>query len=289
MTTAGKVTRRFISAQFGDLVRAPDGDLWATDRGGNSIWQISPGGGEPRRYAIPTTTGREGAGPGGPFGSGPSGITVGRDGTIWFVETEADQVGRLIPAGNITEIPLFGPGSGFMRPSAITAAPDGSIWVTAGLGRGIVRVDGRTLAIRKFPVPSPGGTVFPHWVVADSEGGVWFDRPSPSAMDPKGAGPALGRMASDGTVTYHALPGDGREPGSLTVGPDRAIWFLDSPARAVGRMAPDGSLTEFPFATGGYASGARQLAAGSDRLWFAQPHTNSLGLITCRPTSPPPD
>ncbi|HEU5449465.1 MAG TPA: hypothetical protein VFW57_10665, partial [Acidimicrobiia bacterium] len=34
MTVEGKVSRRFISARLGALVRAPGGDLWGTDSGG---------------------------------------------------------------------------------------------------------------------------------------------------------------------------------------------------------------------------------------------------------------
>jgi hypothetical protein len=47
-------------------------------------------------------------------------------------------------------------------------------------------------------------------------------------------------------------------------------------------MSLDGTVTEFPFAypdVSGPTTG--QLAAGSSALWFAQPHTNSLGRITC--------
>jgi hypothetical protein len=48
-------------------------------------------------------------------------------------------------------------------------------------------------------------------------------------------------------------------------------------------MAPDGTLTEFPLAVGNLMSGtgARQLAAGSNVLWFAQPQGGSLGRTTC--------
>ncbi|HYH51711.1 MAG TPA: hypothetical protein VEG38_19375, partial [Acidimicrobiia bacterium] len=281
MTVAGKVTRRFISAQLSQLVRAPNGDLWGIDRGGNSVWQISPGK-EPRRHPVPTATGREGAGSGGPYGSGLSDIAVGAGGNVWFVETEADKVGRITPDGQITEVPLFGPGDGYLRPSSLSPAPDGSVWVSAPLGRRIVRVDGRTLAIRNVTVPHPGGTVIAHSLAVGPGGDVWFGRPSPSAMEPAGPSPALGRRRPDGSLAYHVLPGGGRrEPGALTAGPDGAIWFLDAPAGTLGRMAADGTLTEFALSGGMYDSlGGRQLAAGADSVWFAQP--GRLGRISCR-------
>ena len=47
-------------------------------------------------------------------------------------------------------------------------------------------------------------------------------------------------------------------------------------------MAADGTVTEFPApGIGEGGTFARQLAAGTDSLWFAQPQTNSLGLIIC--------
>ncbi len=278
MTVEGKVSRRFISARLGALVRAPGGDLWGTDKGGNSIWQLTRGG-ELRRHPIPTATGRQ-----GPGGSGPSDITVGSDGSVWFVETEADQVGRITPDGTIAEVPLFSSADGFIRPSTITASPDGSVWVSAPLARRVARVDGRTLTVTQFPVATGGGTVDAQSVAADVDGGVWFERSAGSAMDNRPPMPALGRMDRAGKITYHPLPGGGpRWPGSLTAGPDGAIWFLDGPAKTIGRMALDGIVTEFPLAYPDVSGPTTEpLAAGSNALWFALPQTNRLGLITCQ-------
>jgi virginiamycin B lyase len=123
-------------------------------------------------------------------------------------------------------------------------------------------------------------------VAADAGGNVWFEQSTGSSMDPRPLQPALGRMDRTGRITYHPLPSTGaRWPGSLTAGPDGAIWFLDGPAKTVGRMAADGVLTEFPFAYSGVAGGGpspHELAAGPRALWFSQSHTSRLGLITCQ-------
>jgi virginiamycin B lyase len=287
MTVTGKVTRRFLGTLPGALVRDPRGDLWFTDGATNAIWRLRPSG-EARRLPVPTSAGVLGS-PGAQTGSGPSDLTVAADGTVWFIESEADQVARISPDLEITELPLSSPEDGHIRPTSITAGPDGSIWVSASLGRRVARVDGRTLRITQFPVPQGGsGVVKAASLAVGSDGAVWFEDPKSSAW-PDPSPPALGRMDGRGSITYHELPGAARWPGSLTAGPDGAIWFLDGPARTVGRMAPDGTLTEFPFAeemtTGGTAP--RQLAAGPNALWFAQPHTSSLGLITCRKGPPP--
>jgi streptogramin lyase len=59
--------------------------------------------------------------------SGPVGITVGPDGALWFTEGSGNKIGRITPAGVITEFPIPTAGSG---PVGITAGPDGALWFT---------------------------------------------------------------------------------------------------------------------------------------------------------------
>jgi virginiamycin B lyase len=276
MAATGKITRQFLWTRPGLLARTASGDLLFATR--DAIWQRSPTG-ETRRHAIPA------AAPTGPTGGGLSDMTVSADGSVWFLQSDADRLGRLSPDGTITDVPLARPGDGFIRPSSLTADPDGSVWVSATLAGRIARVDGRTLAVAQFPIPHATGVVKGASLAADGDGGVWFEYPATSVY-PEGSPPALGRMNRRGSITFHRLPdGQPRWPGSLTAGPDGAIWFLDGPAKTVGRMASDGTLTGFPFAYADVAVGGtrpHELAAGPSALWFAQPHTNSLGLITCQ-------
>src|SRR5262245_27695349 len=56
----------------------------------------------------------------------PEGITRGPDGNLWFAETFADRIGRITPAGVVTQFSLpFG-----SQPAEITAGPDGNLWFT---------------------------------------------------------------------------------------------------------------------------------------------------------------
>lgn len=278
MTVGGKITRRILPTQPTALVRDQSGHFWFTDHASNAIWSLSAEGNF-RRLPIPTTTGVLGGDT-----SGPTDLTVAADGRVWFIETEADRVARINPDLTITEVPLSEAGEGHIRPSSISAGPDNSIWVGLSLAHRIARIDPRTLRVTQYPASeSRGGIPKGSSITVGSDGAVWFDRPNASGMQPASEA-ALGRLDPSGMITYHPLPGAARWPGSLTTGPDGATWFLDGPARTVGRMATDGTITEFPFADQSMSGGTlpHQLAAGPDRLWFAQPHTNSLGLITCR-------
>src|SRR5262245_18799499 len=60
--------------------------------------------------------------------SRPEGITRGPDGNLWFTEADANRIGRITPAGVVTEFSAgITPNS---QPSGITAGPDGNLWFT---------------------------------------------------------------------------------------------------------------------------------------------------------------
>src|SRR5262245_54288010 len=54
---------------------------------------------------------------------GAVGITAGPDGNVWFADPVAHAVGRITPAGQVTEFPTPG-----IEADAITAGPDGNLW-----------------------------------------------------------------------------------------------------------------------------------------------------------------
>ena len=59
-------------------------------------------------------------------GTGPADIVAGPDGNLWFVETSANKIGRMTPAGVLTEFsPVAG---GNVAPSGIAVGADGNIW-----------------------------------------------------------------------------------------------------------------------------------------------------------------
>jgi hypothetical protein len=88
------------------------------------------------------------------------------------------------------------------------------------------------------------------------------------------------------TITEFALPplslGGSFGAAALTRGPDGNVWFSDPHAGAVGRITPDGQVTE--FATPGIAAAA--ITAGSDgNLWFlndslTESGSDAIGRIT---------
>jgi streptogramin lyase len=158
----------------------------------------------------------------------PNQITAGPDGNLWFTEG-AGAISRITPSGTITEFSTgLNPES---RPSDIVAGPDGNLWFT------------------------------------DNEGGA------PGT-------PAIGRITTSGTITEFSTglnqedePISLQEPRNLIVGPDGNLWFTDSNFsstgnRAIGRITPSGTITEFELPPDGYP--LSDLIVGPDgNLWFS--------------------
>ena len=66
----------------------------------------------------------------------PSGIARGGDGNVWFTN-EGGSIGRITPAGVITELPIL---SLVGKPCGITAGPDGNLWFAVTAGNKIGRI-----------------------------------------------------------------------------------------------------------------------------------------------------
>jgi virginiamycin B lyase len=65
-----------------------------------------------------------------PLGSAPDAITTGPDGNLWFTDTGTKSVGRMTPAGAVTEFVVT---DAYGKLGGITAGPDGNLWfVDAG-------------------------------------------------------------------------------------------------------------------------------------------------------------
>ena len=86
--------------------------------------------------------------------------------------------------------------------------------------------------------------------------------------------------------TRFTLPGAGKAPTDIAVGPDGALWFTESDGNAIGRITTSGEITEFPVPTpGAHPTG---ITAGPDgNIWFTENTTGAVGRVAFdRPNSP---
>lgn len=134
-----------------------------------------------------------------------------------------------------------------------------------------------------FPIV-PGPTV-PFGVGAlDSNGVIWVaSDPSRNSKAPSNAGNPSEIFAFDpnaNQVTHLVTLRAGSQVNGMVLGPDNAMWFTDGGLNEIGRVAPNGALTEFPLHTGAGLQ-PQGITVGADgALWFTELHGNRIGRIT---------
>jgi streptogramin lyase len=132
------------------LARGTGDTLWFTEVNAGKIGRITMAGGVTE---FPTPSGTPTANPGTPNPGSPLALVAGPDGNLWFTEVKTRKIGRLTPAGSVTEYPLPAgigpdfPGAGSSPSTAGTGAngivvgPDGNLWLTEYFNDHIVRID----------------------------------------------------------------------------------------------------------------------------------------------------
>jgi virginiamycin B lyase len=238
------------------------------------------------------------------------GLAVGPDGNVWFTENASQFVGRLgtlafakglgqiSASGEITEVPLSGPG---VVLGAFNAGPvlgsDGNFWfadigfipaqaaigwsTSTGAVTGVSLVANFVSSLTEGPdgniwfatspdvgrittsgvvatVNLPPGSG-PQGIAAGSDGNLWYTDPVANQ---------IGRMTTGGVVTTFAIPTANSSPMAITAGPDGALWFVETKANQIGRSSTAGVITEFTIPTQGQPQG---IASGSDgNVWFTE-------------------
>jgi streptogramin lyase len=263
--------------------------------GGQTITASAGPIGSATEFTIPTAN------------SQPYGITAGPDGNLWFTEGNSSKVGKITPAGGVTEfsIPpgfdhqLYGITAGIdgnlwftdlsnfvgkitpagavaewyilttpdCLPYGIAAGPDGNLWFTEGGGNNVGRITPAGVW-HEFPIPTSGS--MPYGITAGSDGNLWFVESS---------GDKVGKITPAGVVTEFPIPTANSQPHGIAAGPDGNLWFVETNANQVGKITPDGIVTEFPIPTAN--SQPYGITAGPDgNLWFAEVGGNKAGKIT---------
>jgi len=195
----GQITPAGVIIEFGlptpfsppaGITAGPDGALWFTEagEGGNvgdgrngRIGRITTDGLTITEFNLPLTANKT------PIG--PNDITTGPDGNLWFTESNSAQIGRITPAGIVTEFPI--PFSGGSRPAGITAGPDGNLWFVENGGR-IGRRITPTGVITEVYDLGPNSELT--GITVGSDGALWFTETDNSAKE-------IGRICLPSTDT----------------------------------------------------------------------------------------
>jgi streptogramin lyase len=198
--------------------------------------------------------------------AGPSSITAGPDGNLWFIEALGDQIARITPAGVVTEF-----SSGTYGAQDITTGPDGNLWFTEYAGDRIGRITTAGVVTEFGSGISRDSE--PNGITTGPDGNLWFT---------ESWGARIGRITTAGVVTEFStgITVDSR-PGGITAGPDGNLWFTEEVGKRIGRITTAGVVTEFSAGIAATTFDLGAITAGPDgNLWFTEYNSNRIGRIT---------
>ncbi|HET8954895.1 MAG TPA: hypothetical protein VFN18_04470 [Solirubrobacterales bacterium] len=171
-------------------------------------------------------------------GAGP--LASGPENALWFAA--GTRLGRVAGDGTVTERPLS-ESVGALQ--ALVAGREGALWGTRGNEVDRIALSGE---VTRFPLPRENEKV--GRIAVAEDGTLWFTVWARETAKGRAFGKAyVVRMQPDGSMTRFSLRGPAHQrhepPGSIVSGPGGAIWFTDPAFGQVGRLTPDGKLTEF--------------------------------------------
>ena len=150
-------------------------------------------------------------------GAFPWGIAAGSDGNVWFTEFLGHRIGKITPAGVVTQFSAGITGA----PNFMHGGPDGNVWFTMG-NRSIGRITPSGVVTEFTAGVSLNSS--PHGITAGPDGNLWFTEQT---------GNRIGRITTSGAVTEFST---GISPGAqlsgITAGPDGNVWFTESLQRS---------------------------------------------------------
>jgi streptogramin lyase len=151
----------------------------------------------------------------------------------------------------------------------IAAAKDGNLWFTQDALNNFARVT-PTAVITDFPDALLGGGV--RGIAGGPDGNIWIAE--------AGGNGAIARVSPAGEVTefgFGLSPGD---PWDITAGPDGNLWFVNRNPSIVGRITPEGVITEFTDGLTALSQPTAITAGPDGNLWFTETASGRIGRIT---------
>jgi len=258
ITTGGVITDFPVTAltNIGPqaITMGPGGNLWYTDAiqsGVGKIGRITTTG-VSQEFVLPA-------------GSNPDSIAAGPDGDLWFTDYQSAVIGRVTPAGAVTEFPITYTAAG------IVAGPDGNLWFAENRFIGRITVAG---VVTEFALPNSGYGA--RGINTGPDGNLWFT----VSESESASGSVIGKITTAGVIAEFPIPTPYSNPWGIAPGSDGNLWFTEASANKIGRVTPAGVVTEFPVPSG--FSSPQGIAAGPDgNVWFVE--STGVGRVNIAP------
>jgi len=257
ITPAGRITEIPTPVPVYDFAFGPDGNMWFS--GTDYIGEMTRAGVLLQDYHIPsaddsaaTATAME--------------LTLGPDGNIWYTEpyVSSDIVGRLTPSGQITEFRIP------FDAADIITGPDGNLWFDATGENVIGRITPAGVVTIFNDLPNGGPY---RGLTSGPNGNLWFTA---------GRNNTIVEIDTAGQLVAE-LPVSG-SPYGMTLGPDGNLWYDELAANNIGRMTPQGVVTEFPVPTPNSGTGIPRVGPDGN-IWFTEYYPNQIGEVVLNQSS----
>lgn len=238
-------------------VAAPDGAVWTTDTAANRIIRTTADRSSTPYVPVDAATARL------------SGLTIGPDGALWYSKDTSSRIGRLPLAGGTgQEFELPGGRGNF--PMDLSAGRDGMMWYHDPVKQAVGRVDVQGRATL-FQPPAMGGKPFmTRGLAVAADGSVWvtdMGRNAVHRVDP-----------ASGEFTRFDIASPQAQPKAIVAAPDGNLWFAMPAVRMLGRITPQGAITEFPLPD----TPTRLLAAADGVLWISFSGRGTVARVDTR-------
>ncbi len=196
-------------------------------------------------------------------GSFPSGLMVGPDGNLWFLESQPSQIGMFnLKTHQVTEFPYTG------NLADLTSGSDGNLWMRDTSGNTIVLFNVTTHGTSAFSTSATGST--PQGIAAGSDGNLWYTESAGKIgmINPKTL-----------ALTTFGIPTANAGVGKIVSGPDGNLYFLEASANKIGSITiSTKQVAEVAIPTA--SSFPSDIVAGPDgNIWFVE-GTGKIGLLT---------
>ncbi|HEV3448748.1 MAG TPA: hypothetical protein VG099_29190, partial [Gemmataceae bacterium] len=217
-------------------------------------------------------------------GAQPTSITAAADGNFWFTEFGNNALGRITPAGLVTEFSLASLGAGTGPLDLVSDAANGFLYFgefnTGRIGR-INPLAGSDSAIlaseaQSAVVPSGAGAGV-HGITVGPDGNLWFTETKVDRVANTNSTLTTINEFSTGITA-------GAAPVNIVTGPDGALWFTEAnnaATGAIGRITTAGIVTNEFLLPGPGNNDPEDITVGPDgALWFTEAGTAQIGRIT---------
>ncbi len=204
------------------------GNVWFTEVDGGRLGEVTAAGAL-REYAVPLTPSYNHA----TASTGPAGIAIAPDGTIWFAEVYANSVGSFTPSSS--SFHQYDLNGHVDAPTGVAVDGQGSIWITQHGASLVSRFDpitNQTLTISTSLVGTQ--TSLPYFVGVDQHGNVWFN---------EHYGNAMARFSpSNSSLVEYEIPSRVAELGNISGAVTMALstqgkpWFTEAYTGKIGTV-----------------------------------------------------